>query len=295
MVRTTASTLIARPICSSRTWCGLISRSPTASSSAPPDAAMKPAWTRPARASALPWPKRWSASAGISAWRTAKNVTSEPTKSSEVSTSDDSMLTESVTHQAASLATIRMTATAIEAMVASRIRRCGSIAIVASGIEGPCRPGLAWRGAAVFQPVVQAERSILPELDQQRLYAIARPVRRPRHLADNMLGGDLRHALLQRKAALERPRLVRRPGADLAAAGAGGEIGIGLLGRGRRYRPFQAHLATQRFPVKQQCRLGLRQQVQALAAFSVGVEDEAVGIVALQEHHAQRRCAVRPD
>src|SRR5882672_5633186 len=228
MVRTTASTLIARPICSSRTWCGLISRSPTASSSAPPDAAMKPAWTRPARASALPWPKRWSASAGISAWRTAKNVTSEPTKSSEVSTSDDSMLTESVTHHAASLAAIRMTATAIEATVASRIRRWGSSAIVASGIEGPRRPGLAWRGAAVLQPVVQAERAILPELDQERFQAETRPMWRTGYLADDMFGGELGDPLLQRKAALQWARLVRRPSADLAAALARCEIGVFL-------------------------------------------------------------------
>ena len=137
--------------------------------------------------------------------------------------------------------------------------------------------------------------AVLPELDQQRLQPEARPVRRPRHLADDMLGRDFRHALLQREAALQRPRLVGRPGADLAAAGAGGEIGVGLLGRGRRYRPFDAHLATQRLPVEQQRRLGLGQQVRALAAFSVGVEDEALGVVALQQHHAHRRRAVRPD
>src|SRR5216683_2233386 len=287
MVSTTASTLIARPICSSRTWCGLIRRSPTANSSAPPEAAMKPACTRPAKASALPWPKRWSASAGINAWRTAKNVTSEPTKSSEVSTSDDSMLTESVTHHAASLAAIRTTATAIEATVASRIRRWGAIAIVGSGIEGPCRPGLARRGAAVLQPVVQAERAVLPELDQERFQAKTRPMWRAGHLADDMFGSELGDALLQCKAALQRARLIRGPSADLAAALARCEIGVGLLRRGRRYRPFQAHLATQRLPVKQQRRLGLRPQVQALATFSVGVEDEAFGVVALQQDHAQ--------
>src|SRR6266850_3974310 len=295
MVRTTASTLIARPICSSRTWCGLISRSPTASSSAPPDAAMKPAWTRPARASALPWPKRWSASAGISAWRTAKNVTREPTRSSDVSIRDDSMLIESVIHQAATLATIRIAATSIEAMVASRIRRWGSNAIVASGVEGARRPGLARRDTAVFQAVVQAERAILPEFDQQRLQAETRPVRRPRHSTDDVPGRDRGDALFQGKPALQRARLVRGPGADLAAAIAGREIGVGLSGRNRRHRTFQADLPAQRLPVKQQRRLGMGLQVQALAAFRVGVDDETRGVVAFQEDHADRGRAVGPD
>src|SRR5947207_15761304 len=98
------------------------------------------------------------------------------------------MLTESVIHQAATLATIRIAATTIEAMVASRIRRWGSGAIVISGIKCARRPGLARRRAAVFQAVVQAERGILPEFDQQGLQAEARPVRRTRHRADDMLG-----------------------------------------------------------------------------------------------------------
>ena len=178
---------------------------------------MKPACTSPASASALPWPKRWSASAGISAWRTAKNVTREPTRSSEVSTSDDSMLTESVIHHAAALATIRVIATAIEATVARRIRRWGSSAIAASGVEGSRRPRLARRGTAVFQPVVQAERAVLPEFDQQRLQPETRPVRRSRHLADDVPGRKLRHPLLESKATLQRLRLIRGPGADLAA------------------------------------------------------------------------------
>src|SRR5215475_209130 len=168
-------------------------RSATLSSKAMPEAAMKPACTSPASASALPCPKRWSASAGTSAWRTAKNVTREPTRSSDVSTSDDSMLMESVSHQAIPLATTRNIATAMEARVASRIRRCGETAMVASGIERARRPGLARRGATVFQPVVQTERAVLPELDQQRLHAKARPVGRPRHLADHVLGGQRRN------------------------------------------------------------------------------------------------------
>src|SRR5262249_45083907 len=226
-------------------------------------------------ASALPCPKRWSASAGTSAWRTAKKVTREPTRSSDVSTSDDSMLMESVSHQAIPLATTRNIATAMEARVASRIRRCGWAAMVASGIERARCPGLARRGPAVFQPVVQAERAVLPELDQQRLHAEARPVGRPRHLADHILGGHRRDALFQRKAAFQRSRLVGRPGADLAAARSRCEVGVGLLRHDLRDRPFEANLAPQRLPVKQQRSLGVRVQLLALAAVAVRIENEA--------------------
>src|SRR3979490_2854212 len=106
-----------------------------------------------------------------------------------------------------------------------------------------------------------------------------------------MLGGDFRHALLQRETALERSRLVRRPGTDLAAAGAGGEIGIGLLRSQSAHLPAAPPLATQRLPVKQQRRLGLCPQVLDLATESLSVAVVAIAVKALQEHHAQRRRA----
>ena len=204
---------------------------------------MKPACTRPASASALPWPKRWSASAGISAWRTAKKVTSEPTRSSDESTSDDSMLTESVIQPRRRLGDDqdrpRPPSRRWWPAASGAVARSPSSA---SGIEGARRPGLARRGAAVLQPVVQAERAVLPELDQQRLQAEARPVRRPRHLADDVPGREFGDALLQREAALERPRLVRRPGADLAAARRGSRS------RRRPPRPWSAPPALRGAP-----------------------------------------------
>ena len=50
--------------------------------------------------------------------------------------------------------------------------------------------------------------------------------------------------LLQREARFERARLLARPGADPAAAGAAGEIGVGLGRCDDRDRPAQPHLAA---------------------------------------------------
>src|SRR5581483_8726311 len=110
------------------------------------------------------------------------------------------------------------------------------------GVERARCPWRVGRNAAVFEAVVQAERLVLPELDQQRLQAKARPVRRPRYRSDQVFRGVLGHALFQREAALERPRLVGRPGAELAAALARGEIGVRLLGRRLRDAAFQPNL-----------------------------------------------------
>ncbi len=110
----------------------------------------------------------------------------------------------------------------------------GAVTPAPSGIERAGRPRRVGRGPAILQPVVQAERAVLPELDQHGFQAEARPVRRPRHLADDVPGGVLGDALLQGEPALQRPRLVGGPGADLAAAVATGET------RRRPPRPWSA-------------------------------------------------------
>src|SRR6185312_6997666 len=163
-------------------------------------AVMEPAWVSPASASALPWPKRCSVSAGDSAVRTATKVISEPTRSSDESISDDSMLTESVASQATTLAPIMTRATDVEATVAAFMSDPEAVLIVSSWVEGACRPRSFGRSATVFQPIVQAERAVLPELDQQRLQTKARPVRRPRHAADHVPCGELGDPLLQGEA-----------------------------------------------------------------------------------------------
>ncbi len=106
--------------------------------------------------------------------------------------------------QATVFAPTRVKATDVEATVASRISRWGSIAILMSGIERACGPRLGGRAAPVFEPVMQAERAILPEFDQGRLQAEAGPVWRPRHLADHMPCRDLGHPLFERKTAFQR-------------------------------------------------------------------------------------------
>src|SRR6185312_2658659 len=53
-----------------------------------------------------------------------------------------------------------------------------------SGIEPRLDPWLAGLGAAEFNAVVQAERAVLPEFDDERHDAIADPVRRARNIAD---------------------------------------------------------------------------------------------------------------
>src|SRR5262249_51702217 len=114
------------------------------------------------------------------------------------------------------------------------------------------------------------------------------------HRADHVPGGEFRHPLLQCKAALQRPRLVRGPGADLAAARATGEVGVGFLRRRLFHRSFEPHLAAQRLPVEQQSALGMADQLLALGALMVGVKAEARPVEPLEHPHAQRGRAVRP-
>src|SRR5688572_30447581 len=95
-----------------------------------------------------------------------------------------------------------------------------------SRIELLRRPAVA--GAAKDQPVVQAERLVLPELDVVGDQAESRPVRRTRHRADRVSGGEGCNPLLQLELAFEGARLLRGPGTDLARLVASREIGIGL-------------------------------------------------------------------
>src|ERR1700676_2693759 len=103
---------------------------------------------------------------------------------------------------------------------------------------------------------MQPKRPLLPELDPPRGYPEPRPRRRPRY--DGPLGilpGERLKALFERRTARERPRLVGRPGADLAVAQPGREIGIGLLLGNRRDHTLDADLPGQGFPVKAQRRV----------------------------------------
>src|SRR6188474_309052 len=101
------------------------------------------------------------------------------------------------------------------APVRSSVRR-GVLAVVtmsvfqvrASRIQPHFAPGLVGPLAAEFDAVVQAERAVVPELEALRRDAPAAPARRPRHLADDVFGGDQRDRLLEGKPALQRLRLL---------------------------------------------------------------------------------------
>src|SRR5438105_3878591 len=56
----------------------------------------------------------------------------------------------------------------------------------ASGIEPCLGPGASDRAAAKLHPVVQAVGPVVPELHDQRVEPVARPVGRPRHGADRV-------------------------------------------------------------------------------------------------------------
>src|SRR3954468_17943912 len=96
-----------------------------------------------------------------------------------------------------------------------------------SRIEPLLAPALSV--AVENHPVVQPERSVLPEFQRNRRDAETCPVRRAGNFADRELGRVDRDGLFQREAAFEGARLLARPGADAAVAGAAAEIGVRFL------------------------------------------------------------------
>ena len=93
--------------------------------------------------------------------------------------------------------------------------------------------------------LVQAVGPVGPEFDPVGDEAIAPPIGRPGDFLAFELADQLLVARLERSAAFERARLVRRPGADPGVARAAGEIGVGLGGVGRLDPAFDADLAAQ--------------------------------------------------
>src|SRR3954453_9423942 len=105
--------------------------------------------------------------------------------------------------------------------------------------------------APKLDAVVQAERAVVPEFELRRRDAPAAPAGRPRHLADDVLGGDQSDRLLERKAALQRLRLLAGPGAELGLFRPCGEIGVRFGFAHLGHIAADADLAAQRLPVKQ--------------------------------------------
>ena len=142
-----SSALIPMPT-APRDLVGMEQTPPTVSSSAPPEAAMKPACTRPASASALPWPKRWSASAGISAMTHGEE---RHQRAHEVERRVDQRRQHA--HRIGDPPRRRLGDDQDErhrhrGYGGEPHQARGSSAIRASGIKRPRRPGLAGRGTA---------------------------------------------------------------------------------------------------------------------------------------------------
>src|SRR5262249_37715582 len=106
---------------------------------------------------------------------------------------------------------------------------------------------------------------------------------------------ELRHPSLELEAALQRPGLLRGPGADLAGLGAAVEIGVGFGVGDALDLALDPHLAPQRLPMEAESRLLLAADLSTLPALILGVEDEALVVMALQQHHADRRHPVGAD
>src|SRR5579885_1113715 len=140
--------------------------------------------------------------------------------------------------------------------------------------------------ASVDDTLMEARGPLLPELDEQRPDAEAGPVFRPRHRAGETLRRCLDQAL-ERSAAFQRRGLPRRPGAELALASPGPEIGIGFGRRDRRRWPLDANLTLQGFPMKAQRGTRVVGKLKALATVEIGVKDETADVGRLDENHAQ--------
>src|SRR5215208_79307 len=159
-----------------------------------------------------------------------------------------------------------------------------------SGVQNLLPPSLS--RALIHFPAMQPARHSLPELDPVGDEAEAGPVRRARDGAVGEALLELGEAALEVALVRDRAALLRRPGTELAAARAAGEVGVRLGVAHLLDASFHAHLQLQRLPVEAHRRPRVRQQLPALAALVVRVEDEALLIGALEQQHADRRLAI---
>src|SRR5215471_7347245 len=103
------------------------------------------------------------------------------------------------------------------------------------------KPRLGPRAARSVAPkldaVVQAEWTVVPELDCVRHHPIAAPEGRPRNRADDVFRGVAGDRLFEGKPAFERRRLAARPGTDLGKPRSGRVIGVRFRVGDRLDRP----------------------------------------------------------
>src|SRR3984957_941054 len=132
---------------------------------------------------------------------------------------------------------------------------------------------------------MQSGGTIAPELDLDRLEAIAAPMLRSRYVG----AGEPLFVSMNRRFEIgargERPRLRACPGADLAPSRPGSEIGV-ALGRGHSGDgAAEPGLAAERFPVEKRRRPRLSLKFASLGALYVRVEDDAARVHALAQDH----------
>ena len=155
------------------------------------DTVMRMTWISAASASALPWPKRCSASAGIAAQRTPRKVTMLATRSSAVSARLPSIATEPVSQLAQTFSATRNSSHghAGHGGAPGQLAALGAVGALGMGVGvGVVRGSRVEQafvpaaGRAREQPaLVQPVRPVGPEFDAARNDTIAAPVRRPWH------------------------------------------------------------------------------------------------------------------
>src|SRR5690606_16714371 len=114
--------------------------------------------------------------------------------------------------------------------------------------------------------IVQAIGPVHPELDLHRIDPVTAPVRRAGYFLSVEALFDFGDARLEGRAAVERARLVARPGADLRRPRTGCEVGVRFGGAHALDGSAHAHLPADRLPVHDHGRLRVCGEFAALGA-----------------------------
>ena len=147
----------------------------------------------------------------------------------------------------------------------------------------------------VAEPVMQPARPPMPELNLLGNDTVTPPgLRHGDGLTFRILLGQLGHIRFQLLPA-GGPALMGDGGAELAAAGSGGEVVAGLLGGDFLGAAVDDQLAVEGAPEHDEGDVGVGGDVVAFAAVVVGEEDEAAVFDAFEQDHAVGGAAVGGD
>src|SRR5690606_25243796 len=140
-----------------------------------------------------------------------------------------------------------------------------------SGVKPGAPPHLVGASAPEYDPVVQAERTLLPEFDFEGDHSEARPVSGARRLSACELLFEAHDGFFQHLPVGKRAGLLGRPGADPAAPRAGRVIGVRFRRRHLLDMAANPDLALQRLPVEAERRPWPAQKLAALRALVIRV------------------------